>query len=193
MGLPATSTDPMTVTEVKNILNLTATTYDTYIANNIYEIATYANDYTNNGLAYDFTPTDTQYTSLTASSLATSSGALLMPWLVNGSVVVFSSDEAVVYSEDHDYEVDYKTGSLVYLADSTAGTSTGGYALVHFQFIYPQGGAKVAIAQLLRNSWGNDPAVVSESIGPLSRSYEYGDLPGPIKKMLNPYRKARFV
>jgi len=183
----------MTMTEVKNILNLSATTYDTYITNNLYPMAVYANDYTNNGLSYDFTPTDTQYTSLAASSVSTSTGALLMPWLVNGSVCVFSSDTAKVYTEDHDYEVDYENGSLVYLSDTTGGTSTGGYALVHYQFIYPTGGAKIAIAQLLRNSWSNDPAITSESIGPLSRSYEYGDIPGPIKRMLNPYRKARFV
>ena len=194
MILP-TSTTPMTVDQVKAILNISTatTTYDTFFSNNLYEMAVYADDYCNGGLRYDVEPTDTQYTSLTASSLATSSGATLMPWLANGSVVVFSSDKARVYTEDHDYEVDHEAGSLVYLSGSTYGTSTGGYALVHYQVIWPKGGAAVAIAQLLNQTLRNDPTVVSESIGPLSRTYASGDLPGPIKKMLNPYRKARFV
>jgi len=194
MALPPTSTTPMTVDEAKHFLNLSTltTTYDAYIQNNLFGMAKWADDYCNGGLRYDFEPTDTQYTALAASSVSTSTSALIMPWLA--SVVVFSSDEAKVYTEDHDYEIDYENGSLVYLANSTYGTSTGGYALVHYQFIYPQGGAKAAVAQLIRYSMENDPSVASESIGPLSRTYTNanGDIPGPIKRMLNPYRKPLF-
>lgn len=182
----------MSVTETKDILNITSTIYDTFISNNLYPMAVYVNDYTHNGLAYDYVPTDTHYTTLTASSLSGSSAAVLTPWLINGSVVVFSSDNSVVYNEDHDYEINYKDGSLVYLSGSTYGTSTGGYALVHYSVINPTGGAKVAIAQLLQMIWETKPTVVSESIGPLSRTYS-GDMPSPIVKLLRPYRKALFV
>lgn len=189
MGLPATSTSPMTVDEVKEILNISTTTYDTVITNNLYSMAVFANDYTNNGLSYSFIPTMSQYTNLGASSSPTT----LMPWLCDKSVVVFSSDEAKIYDEDHDYEINYEDGTLCYLNGSTYGTSTGGYALVHYQFIYPMGGAKIAIAQLLQNSWGTNPNVLSESIGPLSRTYAAGQgLPVAIMNLLRPYRKARF-
>jgi hypothetical protein len=187
--IPPTSTTPVTVDDVKAILGITSTDYDAFIGNNLYETAKYANDFTHNGLGKCFIPTNSQYTALAASS----SPAIIMPWLVEQSVVVFSSDQAKIYTEDHDYEVDYKAGTLCYLDGSTYGTSTGGSAIVHYQFIYPTGGAKTAIAQLLRHSWGNDPSVVSESIGPLSRTYSNNDIPAPILKLLKPYRIAKFV
>lgn len=189
MGLPVGI--PMSVSEVKDILNITSTVYDAFIDANLYPMAVFANDWCNNGLAYDYEPTDTHYTTLAASSLSGTTAAVITPWLVH-PVVVFSSDNAKVYDEDHDYEVDYEKGSLVYLSGSTYGTSTGGYALVHYSVINPQGGAKLAIAQLLRMSWEAKPNVVSESIGPLSRTYA-GDMPSPIVKLLRPYRKAKFV
>ena len=91
MGLPATSTSPMTVDECKKILNIStgSTTYDTFITNNLYPMAVFVNDYTNNGLSYSFIPTNSQYTTLASSAAP----GTLMPWLIEHSVVVFSSDE----------------------------------------------------------------------------------------------------
>lgn len=183
---------PMSINDVKDILNITSTVYDSFITNNLYPMAVYVNDYCNNGLAYDYVPTDTHYTTLTASSLSGTTAAVISPWLINGSVVVFSSDNSTLYDEDHDYEINYEDGSLVYLAASTNGTSTGGYALVHYSVINPQGGAKVAISHLLRMAWESRPDVLSESVGPLSRTYA-GDLPKGIAKYLRPYRRARFA
>jgi hypothetical protein len=182
---------PISVGDVKDILNITSTVYDTFIAANLYPMAVYVNDWCNNGLTYDYVPTDTHYTTLTASSLSGTTAAIISPWLTN-PVVVFSSDNSTLYDEDHDYEINYEDGSLVYLADSTGGTSTGGYALVHYSVINPVGGAKIAIAQLLRQQWEAKPNVISESVGPLSRTYS-GDMPSPIVKLLRPYRKAKFV
>lgn len=189
--LLATTTTPMTVDDCKNILNLSGTTFDNYFSANLYSMAQYVNDWCNNGLAYDWVPTLSQYTALVSSGSATSSNGILMPWLINGSVCVFSSNQGKLYTEDHDYEVNYDLGTLVYLNGSTDGTSTGGYALVHYQFIYPQGGAKIVIAQLLKQSADYDPRILSESVGGLSRSYQ-GDMPGGYAKLLKPYRKARF-
>ena len=187
---------PMSVTEVKDILNITSTTYDTFIQNNLYPMAVYVNDWTHNGLAYDYVPTDTHYTTLAASSNSDSTTAVIQPWLIEGSVLVYSSDKSELYDENHDYEINYEDGSLVYLAESTNGSSTGGYALVHWSCINPQGGSRIAIAQLLRNTWETKPNVVSESIGPLSRTYAAGtdgQMPGPIKSLLKPYRLPLFV
>jgi hypothetical protein len=189
MGLPVGI--PMSVSDVKDILNITSTVYDAFIAANLYPMAVYVNDYCNNGLAYDYEPTLTHFTTLTASSLSGTTAAVIQPWLTP-PVVVFSSGNSKLYDEDHDYEVNYEDGSLVYLADSTNGTSTGGYALVHYSVIYPQGGAKVAISQLLRQQWDSNPNVLSESVGPLSRTYS-GDLPRGIARLLRPYKKAKFV
>jgi hypothetical protein len=189
--LPPTSTTPMTVADCKAVLNITTTDYDNFFSANLWNMAQYVNEWTNNGLAYDYVPTLSHYTNLISSGNATSSSAVIMPWLVNGSVCVFSSNQSLIYTEDHDYEVDYENGSLVYLNGSTYGTSTGGYALVHYQFIYPTGGAKVAIANLLKQSADYDPMVLSESVGGLSRSYA-GDMPAGYAKLLKPYRKARF-
>jgi hypothetical protein len=185
----------MSVTEVKGILNITSTVYDDYISNNLYPMAVYVNDWTHNGIRYDYTPTDTYYTTLAASSNSGSTAAVIQPWLIQDSVLVYSSDKSILYDEDHDYEINYEDGSLVYLAGSTNGSSTGGYALVHWSCINPQGGARVAIAQLLRNAWETKPNVVSESIGPLSRTYDVsdGEIPGTIKAMLKPYRLPLFV
>jgi hypothetical protein len=194
MGLPVGIL--MSVTEVKNILNITSTTYDDFISNNLYPMAVYVNDWTHNGLEYEYEPTLTHYTSLSASSASGSTAAIVQPWLIRGSVEVYSSTLSFRYEEDHDYEINYETGSLVYLADSTNGTSTGGTAIIEWSCINPQGGARIAIAQLLRNSWEAKPNVVSESIGPLSRTYAAGtdgQMPGPIKAMLMPYRLPLFV
>ena len=190
MGLPVGI--PMSVAEVKNILNITSTTYDTFIQNNLYPTAVFVNDWTHNGIAFDYTPTDTYYTTLAASSNSGSTAAVVQPWLIDGSVLVYSSDKSILYDENHDYEINYEDGSLVYLAGSTNGSSTGGYALVHWSCINPQGGAKVAISQLLRMTWEAKPNVISESVGPLSRSYAQ-DMPDPIIRLLKPYRLPSFV
>jgi hypothetical protein len=190
MGLPVGI--PMSVTEVKDILNITSTTYDTFISNNLYPMAVYVNDWTHNGLDYEYEPTLTNYTSLSASSNSGSTAAVIQPWLVQGSVQVYSSTLSRLYDEDHDYEINYKDGSLVYLAASTNGTSTGGYGIVYYSCINPTGGAKVAIAQLLRMTWEAKPNVISESVGPLSRSYSQ-TMPDPIVRLLKPYRLPLFV
>jgi hypothetical protein len=189
--LLATTTTPMTVSECKDILNLSGTTYDNFFSANLYSVAKYVNDWSNNGLAYKWDPTLSGYTQLQTSNSATSSNATLMPWLVEGSVIVFSSAQAKRYTEDHDYELNYELGTLVYLNGSTYGTSTGGYALVHYEFIYPRGGAKTVIAKLLKQSYDYDPKITSESVGGLSRSYS-GDMPAEYVRLLKPYRKARF-
>jgi hypothetical protein len=182
----------MSVTDVKSILNISSTVYDDFISNNLYPMAVYVNDWTHNGLAYDYDPTLTHYTTLSASSASGSTAAVVQPWLIRDSVQVYSSTLSRHYNEDHDYEVNYEAGSLVYLAGSTNGSSTGGEALVYYSFINPTGGAKVAIAQLLRMTWEAKPNVISESVGPLSRSYSQ-DIPEPIRTLLKPYRKPVFA
>lgn len=189
----------MATTDVKNVLGITSTTYDTQISALLYPSASFANEWCNGGLSRDLYHRDGVYVTLGTSTAAvtvtnsTVSGSTFQ-WLV-GPVIVYSSDEAKMYEEDRDYEIDYENGTIVPLAGSTYGTSTGGDVLVDFSYIDLTGarkGAQVAVAQMIWQDINSPVGVVSESAGPLSRSYSQDGLNPTVQRLLRPFRRVFF-
>lgn len=198
----------MQTSDVKTLLGITSTNNDSQIAALLYPSATFADEYCNFGLSHylyhrddylvDLAATSTTprcITNVTGSSTYTSTQTGPFCWISKDTVKVWSTDEAKLYEEDRDYEVDYENGTIVPLAASTYGTSTGGNVLIDFAFIDLSGSRKAAqkaIAQIVWTDINIKPGIASESVGPLSRSYTQSGIPVSAMALLKPFRRPVF-
>ena len=194
----------MATTDVKSLLGITSTNNDSQIAALLYPSATFADEYCNYGLSHYLYHRDDYLVLLASSTAATfitnvsgtstysSTQTAPYQWISRDTVRVMSTDEATIYEEDRDYEVDYENGYIYPLEASTNGTSTGGNVLIDFAFIDLSGNrrpAQAGISQII-NAWINNPVgVASESVGPLSRSYVQVGVPPSAAGILKRFRR----
>ncbi|MFA5212840.1 MAG: hypothetical protein WC406_05885 [Methanoregula sp.] len=195
----------MATTDVKVILGITTTNNDTQIAALLYPSAAFADEYCNYGLSHylyhrddylvDLRATSTapaMITNVTGSSTYTTTQTAPYQWLSRDTVKVWSTDDAKLYEEDRDYEIDYENGYIYPLAASTYGTSTGGNVLIDFAYIDLAGNrkpAQIAISQIVWADINIKPGIASESAGPLSRSYTQDGIPSQATRILKPFRR----
>jgi len=198
----------MATTDVKTLLGITSTANDTQIAALLYPSAAFADEYCNFGLSHylyhrdgylvDLAATSTTprcITNVTGSSTYTSTQTGPFCWISKDTVKVWSTDEAKLYEEDRDYEVDYENGWIYPLAASTYGTSTGGNVLIDFAYIDLSGNRKAAqkaIAQVIWADVNIKPGIASESVGPLSRSYTQSGIPPIAASILKQFRRPKY-
>ena len=194
----------MATTDVKAILGITTTNNDTQIEALLYPSAAFADTYCNYGLSKFLTRRDdylvllasstapTTITNVSGTSTYTSTQTAPFCWISHDTVRVRSTDEAKLYDEDRDYEIDYENGWIYPLAASTYGTSTGGNTLIDFAYIDLSGNRKAAqkaIADIVSADMNSPKGVASESAGPLSRSYTQDGIPATATRILKPFRR----
>lgn len=132
--------------------------------------------------------------------------------IVKGTVYVTSTDRGTYYYGDtqfgnvpvpeyyipstyvRDYECEYSTGGI-YLPSSDSQIGSTESAYVTYAFVDIVDGGKVAVAKLIDQQINTAGGVISESIGPLSRSYASGNMgmDAGVKSLLAPYRRIRVV
>lgn len=190
----------MATSDVKAILDITSTSNDAQIGALLYPSAAFADEYCNYGLSRYLYHRDDVPVTLATSTAAVyitnlNSTTTTFPWISRDTVVVWSTDEATRYEEDRDYEIDYEAGTIVPLAGSTNGTSSGGKVLIDFAFIDLSGNrkpAQVAIAQIIKADMSNPVGVASESAGPLSRTYTQNGIPPSVSNILKTFRRPHY-
>jgi len=203
----------LTVTEVKDIQEITSTNHDTAIAALLPLVTLGINEYCGGAFSHQVKEETITFTSAGASGYQT----LSHNPIIRNSVFVTSTDRGVPYHGDafltdvpqatypmpstyvEDYRLDYEGGRIYVpttfsqILDMTTDT---GVVYVTYAYVDLYGAGKIAAARVVQQSYTMPSGVASESVGSLSRSYTGGYGGGYdsyVSALLAPYKRPRLI
>ena len=203
----------LTVTEVKDLLEITSTSHDNVIAAMLPLITLQINDYCGGAFSHQIKEEEITFTS------AGASGYQILDYnpIVRNSVTVTSTDRGTPFYGDayfhdipqvtypipstyvEDYRIDYEGGRIYVpstfsqILDETTDT---GKVYVTYSYVDLYGGGKIAAARVLQQHYTQPSGIGSESVGSLSRSYVGGGsagFDGYVSAILAPYKRPRLI
>ncbi len=203
----------LTVTEVKDILEITSTSHDTVIAALLPLVTISINDYCGGAFSHKVKEESVTFTSAGASGYKT----LSYNPVIRNSVQVTSTDRGTPYYGDayftdvpqvtypipstyvEDYKIDYEGGRIwvpttfSQILDKTTDT---GIVYVTYSYVDLFGSGKIAAARIIGQHKDVPAGIGSESVGSLSRSYTGGGYSGFdsfTQSLLAPYKRPRLI
>lgn len=179
----------VTTTEVKSLLQISITTWDSYITSILLIMPDWIIDYCNN----HFLNSELYYTANTltfASQTITdsASGFVTAGFVADMEIYIEGSD-----NNDGHYIINTAAAGSLVVKNKTFTAESSSEVITICQVRYPEG-LKLAVASIIGYllSIGKSQNVASESTGDYSVSY-LTDMPEHILKQLKPYRIVKFV
>ena len=199
----------LTVTEVKDLLEITSTSHDSVIAAMLPLITLQINEYCGGAFSHQIKEELVTFTAIGSSGYQT----LVHNPVIRNSVTVTSTARETPYYGDayfhdipqvtypipstyvEDYRIDYEGGRIyIETTDSQIGSTDS--VFVTYSYVDLYGGGKIAAARVLQQHYNQPSGIGSESVGSLSRSYvgggSYG-FDGYVSAILAPYKRPRLI